>query len=133
MNPYHPDKDPLKKLISKNLLAQPSSEFTASVMEKLGIAAIPTGIKYEPVISRKGWIFTGILGILFLYLALSGSTNGSMTAGAVMLESGLRQSTSILQSALSGSGVLLLTMASVAGLLLAGAESWYRSTRLQGS
>ena len=70
-----PDKnhDPLHKMIGKQLLEQPSNDFTNSVMGKLGIAPAPAAIRYEPVISIKGWFGIAILFIVICYLAVSGS------------------------------------------------------------
>ncbi len=122
--------DPLKKLISNSMLEQPSDQFTASVMGKLGIAPAPVVIRYEPVISRNGWIFIAALAGILIYLALSGSATESFTSKTLIMQSALQQGTSAIGSIFSGSIVLLTTMAALAIFMLVGAESWYRRNRL---
>ncbi|MDQ3050596.1 MAG: hypothetical protein M3Q95_06890 [Bacteroidota bacterium] len=127
-----PDKnnDPLRKLIHKNQLEQPSIQFTASVMDKLGIAPVSV-TRYEPVISRKGWIIITLITITFFYLALAGSENATAGVNTVRLHEALQQTTSVLSTILSGSFALLLSLASLAVFILFGVESWYRQTRLR--
>lgn len=123
--------DPLKKLIDKSFLEQPSDHFTASVMSKLGIALTPAVIRYEPVISRKGWLFIALISALFFYLALSGNSTGTLNTNALVVQSTIQHTTSALSALLSGSVALLLTLSALAAFLLIGAESWYRQNRLR--
>ena len=128
-----PDKknDPLKKLIGNSMLEQPSDQFTASVMSKLGIAPVPVVIRYEPVISRNGWIFIAALAGMLIYLALSGSATESFTSNTMIVQTALQQTTSGIGKLFSGSVFILLAMSALAVFLLFGAESWYRQTRLR--
>jgi uncharacterized membrane protein YdbT with pleckstrin-like domain len=128
-----PDKknDPLKKLISKNMLEQPSDQFTASVMGKLGIAPAPAGIRYEPVISAKGWIFIALVTGLLIYLALSGSATESFSSKTIMVQSVMQQGTSFFEQLFSGSVMALIAIATLAIFLLSGAESMYRRSQMR--
>ncbi|MBK9425166.1 MAG: hypothetical protein IPN54_13715 [Bacteroidetes bacterium] len=67
------NQDPLRNIISANMLEKPSANFTDDIMSKLGIAA--QQVKYEPVISKNGWYFISFLVIGILYLVVSGSGN----------------------------------------------------------
>ncbi len=126
----HKNNDGLNKIIGKNMLEQPSDNFTASVMDKLGIVTTPVAIRYEPVISRKGWLFITSISILILYLAISGGSKGESNQNVLMIQSSLTQATTAFSSLFSGSFALLCTIASLAVLILFGAESWYRQSRL---
>ena len=130
-----PDKknDRLKKLIGDSMLEQPSDQFTASVMNRLGIAPAPAAIRYEPVISRNGWIFIAALAGTLIYLAMSGSATESFTSNTMMVQTALQQTTSGIGELFSGSIVLLLAMSAMAVFLLFGAESWYRQNRLHSA
>jgi len=123
-------KDPLKKLISNKMLEQPSDQFTASVMGKLGIAPSPVIIKYEPVISRKGWFLIASISFMLIYLALSGSTTESFDTKAVLVQSAIEQSAALIDNVFSGSVALLLAIGTLAAFLLLSAESIYRRTQL---
>lgn len=125
------NKDSLKKAIGKNMLEQPSDNFTASVMDKLGIATAPVAIRYEPVISRKGWIFISLISIVIFYLALSGNSSGELNDKTLVLQSTLQQATAAFSTIFSGSVAILLTMASFAVFILFGAESVFRQSRMR--
>jgi len=125
--------DPLKKLVDKSFLEQPSDQFTASVMGKLGISVAPAVTSYEPVISRKGWLFIALISAMFFYLALSGNSTGTLNTNALAVQSTIQNTTSALSALLSGSVALLLTLSALAAFLLIGAESLYRQSRLRTS
>ncbi len=127
------NNDALNKIIGKNMLEQPSDNFTASVMDKLGIVTTPVAIRYEPVISRKGWFLIAAISILIFYLAISGSSTGETNQNVQMIQSSLMQATTAFSSLFSGSLALLCTLASLAVLILFGAESWYRQSRLHAA
>jgi hypothetical protein len=128
-----PDKkrDPLNKLIGKNMLEQPSDQFTASVMNKLGIAPAPAVIRYEPVISRTGWFFIAVLAVLLIFLAMSGTPRGSLDQQAVLVESVLQQGTSFIGQVFASSIMPVLAIGTFAVLILFGAESLYRRSHLK--
>src|SRR5688572_19912604 len=88
------NKDPLKKLVGSNMLEQPSDAFTESVMKKLGIAPAPVAIRYEPVISRNGWILITLIVLFLVYLALSGSATESFSSKTLIFQSMLQQGNS---------------------------------------
>ena len=130
-----PDKkrDPLKKLIGQDMLEQPSINFTSDVMSKLGMAPASAGIRYEPVIPAKGWIFIGLIAALLIYLALSMPTSESIISNSGMVQVTLHQTTSIFEKLFTGSFMVMLTIAAAAVLILFSADSWYRQSRLQGT
>ncbi len=127
-----PDKnnDTLRKLISNSQLEEPSAQFTASVMNKIGIAPAAV-IRYEPVISRKGWVMIVLITLLIVYLALAGSATESSYGATLRLHDAIQQTTTVMSTLLSGSIALLFALASLAVLVLFGVESWYRQARLR--
>jgi len=127
----HKDQDALKNLFNDSMLEQPSDIFTASVMNRLNLAPAATAIKYEPVITRNGWIFISVLTGLIFYLAISGTVTDSFSSKSMMLESILDQGAAAAGSMLSGSVALLLALVTLAAFVLIGVESWYRQSRLR--
>ena len=127
-----PDKsnDPFRKIVNRELLEQPSLNFTDAVLNKVGLK--PSVVfKYEPVISIKGWIGIGIMFIFLCYIGLSG--NDSSAPGVGNITETLHSGTSIIQNFTAGTFTALLTLAAMAALLLLTADSVYRRSRLHAA
>lgn len=126
-----PDKnqDPLKKLLNKGFLEQPSSNFSASVFDKLNIAPPPSAIKYEPVISSKGWIFIAMIVSLILWLASSREP----ASNTLMIDHILNQTIYSIKVQIETPFILIISMLSISVFVLFSIESLYRQSRLKVS
>ncbi len=125
------NKDPLKKLLRNEKLEQPSLNFTTNVLDKLGIAPPTPSVKYEPVISKKGWFLISAVVISILWMALTGSSGSTVLSKSTVVDDALGKTTSIFLSLTDNSFVFMICMLSIAVFMLVSAESLYRQSRLK--
>jgi hypothetical protein len=126
------NKDPLRKIVSSEMLDQPPAQFTASVMGRLGLSVSPS-IKYEPVISLRGWLMIGIVFITLCILGLSGTDSPESFSGIDQFRNSVRYSTTVFENLFAGSFTIILTVSAMAVLLLFAADGLYRRSRLQAT
>ena len=122
--------DILKKLLSQDLLELPSDKFTSDVMGKLGIAPAPASIKYEPVISKNGWIFISLLAGIIILFALLGSPSEGISEKTIVLNNAIGQANTLFETLINNSAILIISILSFAVFFLVSAESIYRQTRI---
>ena len=63
---------------------QPSPDFVVKVMQRVMSEWTSNPIKYQPIISRKGWWFLGLIAVLLtgFLLAIQASLDGSPSSAA---------------------------------------------------
>ncbi len=127
-----PDKnsDPLRKILNHEMLEQPSVNFTGSVMNSLGLAPAISTIKYEPVITLRGWILISIIFITICLLGLFGGNNSGGFAGLERFGETISYSTSLFLNLVTSPFALILSVSAFAIMLLFAADGWYRHSRL---
>ncbi|MBL0342545.1 MAG: hypothetical protein IPP71_17575 [Bacteroidetes bacterium] len=128
------NEDLLKKMLSNDLLEQPSAHFTSDVLGKLGISTATNSIKYEPVISKNGWILIGIIIGSILWFALSNFTSTSEAGfSSLIINQTLSKTNGFIRLFTDDSFVLLISILSIAVFMLVSAESVYRQSRLKAA
>lgn len=127
-----PDKkdDILRKLLNQDMLEQPSDKFTSDIMGKLGIAPASQAIKYEPVISKNGWIFISLVAGIILLIAFLGTPSERMVEKTVVVNNAIGQASSLFETFINNPAILIISILSFAVFFLVSAESIYRQTRM---
>ncbi|MBK7970742.1 MAG: hypothetical protein KBH11_05030 [Bacteroidia bacterium] len=123
------NQDPLRNIISANMLEKPSANFTDDIMSKLGIAA--QQVKYEPVISKNGWYFISFLVIGILYLVVSGSGNVPEIPVAQQIDNTLHEGIRTMSNLFESSALMLISLAMCSVFILVYLDSIYRQNKLR--